>query len=85
MANTHVPPKNDEQRISMGWIIITNTSIFVESVGKWDNKPSDENTWPNLKTHFTAAHINYNKSRPVDKTAQHLYTNQANNLEQVQQ
>ena len=80
MAYAHGTPKTDEQRISMVRIIITNASIFAEPVKKWDKKFSDEKAWPNSKTHFTAAKINYNMSRPVDTAAQHGYTNKANIL-----
>ena len=67
----------------MGRIIITNSSIFIESVEKWDNKPSAENTWPNFKNHFTDDQISYKKEHLLDTTAQHGYTNQANIVEQV--
>ena len=48
-------------------------------------KLSAENTFPNFKTHFTAAQINYRKARPVEKTSQHRYTNQENIVEKVLQ
>ena len=44
MADSRGTPEMDEQRISMGRMIITNASIFVDSVKKWDRKPTAENT-----------------------------------------
>ena len=81
MTDSHGTPKTNEQMIIMGRIIITHAWIFAESVGKWDNEPSDEKTRPNFKTHLTAAQINHKKAPPVDTTSQHGYTNQANTAE----
>ena len=81
MTDSHGTPKTNEQMIIMGRIIITHAWIFAESVGKWDNEPSDEKTRPNFKTHLTAAQINHKKAHPVDTTSQHGYTNQANTAE----
>ena len=69
MADAHVTTKTDEQRISTRSIIIKNALIFADSVEKWDNKPTAENTWHNFKNHFTATKINYKKARPADTTA----------------
>ena len=85
MEDAHGIPEMNEQSIRMGSIVITNASIFAESVEKWDSEPSAEKKWPNFKTYFTAAQIKYKKARPIDTTAQHVYTNQANILEKVLQ
>ena len=50
---------------------------------KCNNKPTADQTWPNFKTHFTAARINYKEARPEDTSKYHGYQNQINVVELV--
>ena len=50
MLDAHGTTETNEQRISMGRIIITTALIFAESVGKWDKNSL-------LKIHFPTSRL----------------------------
>ena len=56
-----------------------------KNLGLWRIPLKDTILNKNMKTHFKDAQINYNRSHPVETTAQYGYTNQANIVEQVLQ
>ena len=77
---------HDPQLISIGKSIPSNPRIFADAIEKWNEKEATEKTWPNFKTHFTAAQINYKKARPSDTTGMNQYTcNTANIVQELLQ
>ena len=85
MAEAHGTPETNEQLISIGKIIMTNTRIFADAVERWNRLPSANKTWAQFKTHFTTAQVVYKKARLVDTIDSLGYSNSNNVIEQVLQ
>ena len=83
ISKAHGNPETNKKLIIIEKIITTKARIFASIVEKWNNKPTADQTWPNFKTHFNAAQINYKKARPNDTAKSHEYQNQANIVEVV--
>ena len=62
-------------------IIITKERVYANSSEKRNNKPTADQICSNFKTYFTAAQIDYKKSRPNNTAKSNGYQNQANIVE----
>ena len=71
-------PKTDMQMINYGIDIIQKTGDMEKGLVDWFEKPSNEQTWNNFKTHFTQAHRALRKIR--GKTIQNSPFHQANSI-----
>jgi hypothetical protein len=50
-------------------ILSIDTGLFSIPLREWRNKPLPNRTWPNFKTHFTAATIDYMEENQINRQA----------------
>jgi len=77
---------DDEQIIRWGYELIDDNSEFKSQCEKWDDRESDEKTWKDFITYFTAAYRKVKKRQgtaPATTTGEAMYT--ANQVQEIVQ
>jgi hypothetical protein len=83
MAKAVHAAESTEQLINIGVISVTRSTIFVNDIRQWHNKPIAHKTWPLFKDHLKAAQKAIKRSQPATTTDSLGYHEQANAADSI--
>ena len=76
LATTAGIPYTDSQILEKGLTLIRSTRDFEYALTQWEDKPQDDKTWANFKTHFHEAQLQLKKIRgPTMQQAGYQHAN----------
>ena len=57
IADLAESPISDRQRVDMGYLVLQRCRPFKTGLKEWNDRPNNDKTWANFKTHFRDAQI----------------------------